>query len=137
MSATRVALAGSTGSIGTQALDVVTAEAARFELTALGATGRNLAAGMSGGLAHVLDLDPVRVNRDSVHLTAVEPGDLEPLRKLLAAHRDRTGSPIAAALLVHWPCAAARFTTILPVDYARVRAAEQRSEPATAGAGGG
>ena len=41
MSATRVALAGSTGSIGTQALDVVTAEAARFELTALGATGRN------------------------------------------------------------------------------------------------
>ena len=103
----------------------------------LGATGRNLAAGMSGGLAHVLDLDPVRVNRDSVHLTAVEPGDLEPLRKLLAAHRDRTGSPIAAALLVHWPCAAARFTTILPVDYARVRAAEQRSEPATAGAGGG
>ncbi|MEZ5154308.1 glutamate synthase large subunit [Rhodococcus zopfii] len=103
----------------------------------LGATGRNLAAGMSGGLAHVLDLDPARVNRDSVHLTAVEPGDLEPLRKLLARHRDRTGSPIAAALLVHWPCAAARFTTVLPVDYARVRAAERRSEPATTGAGGG
>jgi 1-deoxy-D-xylulose-5-phosphate reductoisomerase len=41
MSATRVALAGSTGSIGTQALDVLVAEADRFELTALGATGRN------------------------------------------------------------------------------------------------
>src|SRR6478736_5416083 len=40
MSAVRVALAGSTGSIGTQALDVLEAEAGRFELTALGATGR-------------------------------------------------------------------------------------------------
>lgn len=103
----------------------------------LGATGRNLAAGMSGGLAHVLDLDPARVNRDSVYLTAVEPGDLEALRKLLSRHRDRTGSPIAAALLVHWPCAAARFTTVLPIDYARVRTGERRGEPATAGAGGG
>ncbi|MFZ2528356.1 MAG: glutamate synthase subunit alpha, partial [Rhodococcus sp. (in: high G+C Gram-positive bacteria)] len=103
----------------------------------LGTVGRNLAAGMSGGLAHILDLDPARVNRDSVHLTPVEPDDVEPLRRLLIGHRDRTGSPIAAELLVHWPCAAARFTTILPIDYARVRAHGHRSETATAGADGG
>ncbi|MEE2033809.1 glutamate synthase large subunit [Rhodococcus chondri] len=103
----------------------------------LGSTGRNVAAGMSGGLAHVLDLDSARVNTASVHLHEIEPGDLEPLRALLAQHRDRTGSPVAAALLVHWPCAARRFTTIVPIDYHRIRTAARRGEPAVAGAGGG
>jgi glutamate synthase domain-containing protein 2/glutamate synthase domain-containing protein 3 len=80
----------------------------------LGPTGRNFAAGMSGGIAFVLDLDPATCNRQSVDLEALEPDDEEEVRALLREHADRTGSPVAAALLGEWN--AGRFTKVMPHD---------------------
>jgi glutamate synthase (NADPH/NADH) large chain/glutamate synthase (ferredoxin) len=72
----------------------------------LGPTGRNFAAGMSNGVAYVLDEDgqfPRRVNRELVHLERVmRSEDLELLYTLLREHFDRTGSPRAEALLAAW-----------------------------------
>ncbi|GAA4480796.1 glutamate synthase large subunit [Rhodococcus olei] len=86
----------------------------------LGPTGRNLAAGMSGGIAYVLDLDPTRVNRAMVTLEPLDPDDLEWLRAAVSRHRDRTGSPVAASVLADWPRRCGLFTKVLPVDYRRV-----------------
>ena len=65
----------------------------------LGRTGRNLAAGMSGGLAYVLDLDPAAVNPAMVDLEPVSPEDAEPLRAVLSLPpgRDRLGGGGRAA----------------------------------------
>jgi glutamate synthase (NADPH) large chain len=86
----------------------------------LGPTGRNVAAGMSGGVAYLLDLDEAKVNRDMVELERLDDGDAETLRQLLAEHAEETGSPVAAALLTDWPAATARFTKVMPRDYKRV-----------------
>jgi len=94
----------------------------------LGRHGRNLAAGMSGGLAYVLDLDPGGVNPAMVDLEPVSPGDVEPLRAVVACHRQETGSPVAAALLADWPATVGRFTAIVPRDYKRVLEATRRAE---------
>jgi glutamate synthase domain-containing protein 3 len=81
----------------------------------LGATGRNFAAGMSGGIAYVLDLDPVRVNTQLVGLDPLEPADEETVLALLREHVERTGSTVAARLLDDWT--PARFVKVLPHDY--------------------
>ncbi len=94
----------------------------------LGRTGRNLAAGMSGGLAYVLDLDPGAVNPAMVDLEPVSPEDAVALHAALTCHRDETGSAVAAALLAGWPVAVHRFTTIVPRDYKRVLEATRRAE---------
>src|SRR6202035_3743751 len=65
----------------------------------LGPTGRNFAAGMSGGIAYVLDLDgrfEGRCNTELVDLDPFEEGDAELVRALVAEHRERTGSTVAA-----------------------------------------
>jgi glutamate synthase (NADPH/NADH) large chain/glutamate synthase (ferredoxin) len=80
----------------------------------LGPTGRNFAAGMSGGIAFVLDLDPAACNRQSVDLEALEPADEDEVQALLREHAERTGSPVAAAVLGDWD--AARFTKVMPHD---------------------
>ncbi|WP_018350821.1 glutamate synthase large subunit [Longispora albida] len=79
----------------------------------LGPTGRNFAAGMSGGVAYVLDLDPFQVNRELVDLEPV--GDPAGLRGLVSAHLDHTGSTIAAMLLADWD--PRRFTAVMPREY--------------------
>jgi glutamate synthase domain-containing protein 3 len=81
----------------------------------LGPTGRNFAAGMSGGIAYLLDADPQRVNTQLVGLEPLEPSDEETLLALLHEHHERTGSTVAAALLGSWD--AARFTRVMPHDY--------------------
>ena len=81
----------------------------------LGPTGRNFAAGMSGGIAYVLDLDPARVNTQLVALEELLADDEETVRALLAEHVERTGSPVADALLADW--APARFAKVMPHDY--------------------
>ncbi|GAA2478133.1 glutamate synthase large subunit [Terrabacter carboxydivorans] len=86
----------------------------------LGQTGRNFAAGMSGGLAYVLDLDRDLVNPEMVDLLALRDEDEAPLRELLEAHVRWTESPVAQALLEHWDEARERFTLVLPRDYQRV-----------------
>jgi glutamate synthase (NADPH/NADH) large chain len=97
----------------------------------LGRTGRNFAAGMSGGVAYVLDLRPGRVNPEMVDLQPVDPdvdSDGEELADLVRRHHEETGSPVARKLLQDWPAALARFTRVMPRDYARVLAVRSTAE---------
>ncbi|WP_394347609.1 glutamate synthase large subunit [Verrucosispora sp. SN26_14.1] len=94
----------------------------------LGPTGRNFAAGMSGGTAFVWNLDRRRVNTELVDLAA--PGEQERVRlhELVQRHFAETDSAVAEALLKRWPEAVEEFTAVVPRDYRRVmeimRAAE-------------
>jgi glutamate synthase (NADPH) large chain len=94
----------------------------------LGPTGRNVAAGMSGGIAYVLDLEAGHVNRELVEVEELSETDREFLADVVTRHQEETGSTVAAALLADWPAAAARFAKIMPRDYKRVLAAQERAE---------
>ncbi|MCU1693300.1 MAG: gltA, partial [Frankiales bacterium] len=96
----------------------------------LGETGRNVAAGMSGGVAYLLDADEGKVNREMVDLLPLDDGDAETLRRMLLEHAEQTGSPVAQALVDGWPEQAGRFTKVMPRDYARVLAAIEQAEQA-------
>ncbi|MFT4081329.1 MAG: glutamate synthase large subunit [Nocardioides sp.] len=93
----------------------------------LGKTGRNFAAGMSGGIAWVLDLKHHRVNPELVELTEVDPKHAADLEALVRAHHEETGSEVAGALLADWPAAMARFTQVMPSDYKRVLEAQEEA----------
>ncbi len=94
----------------------------------LGRTGRNLAAGMSGGRAFVLDLDAALVNTELVDVLAM-PADQEKfVRELLSKFEAETGSVVAAQLLKNWDESKKRISMIMPRDYARVLAAMDRAE---------
>ena len=97
----------------------------------IGRTGRNFAAGMSGGIAYVLDEDGTfrrRCNLDMVDLEPlVEAGDLETVRNLLRRHVRYTNSGRAVRLLADWQDESIRFVKIIPRDYRRVLAAEARA----------
>ena len=86
----------------------------------LGPTGRNLAAGMAGGIAYVLDLNEKMVNTAMVDLQQPSTEDLRWLRDIVAAHHRHTGSAVAASLLGDWTRRAASFTKVMPRDYQRV-----------------
>ncbi|HEV2796800.1 MAG TPA: glutamate synthase-related protein, partial [Nocardioides sp.] len=92
----------------------------------LGPTGRNVAAGMSGGYAFVLDLDEARVNPELVDLTPVT-GRADELRSLVEQHAEETGSDIAATLLADWDTSLARFTEVMPRDFRRVLEAREEA----------
>jgi glutamate synthase (NADPH) large chain len=96
----------------------------------LGPTGRNVSAGMSGGVGYVLDLDPGLVNREQVDVEAPTCEDALALRAILEQHAALTGSTVAAALLDHWGAALDRFAVIMPRDYRRVLEATRRAEAA-------
>jgi glutamate synthase (ferredoxin) len=90
----------------------------------LGKTGRNFAAGMSGGVAYVLDEAgdfPTRCNKELVGLEKVtEPDELEEVWKLIQRHQAYTGSVRAAAVLADWEKLAPKFVKVMPQDYKRV-----------------
>ncbi|MEU6425196.1 glutamate synthase large subunit [Microbispora sp. NPDC046973] len=94
----------------------------------LGPTGRNFAAGMSGGVAYVLDLRPERVNREMVELEALDDDDAEFLREIVEKHFAETGSTVAKALLADWDAALGRFGKVMPTDYKRVLRARAAAE---------
>ncbi|MXG88516.1 glutamate synthase large subunit [Nocardioides flavescens] len=94
----------------------------------LGKTGRNFGAGMSGGVAWVLDLKAHRVNTELVELGPVEGEAAAELEQLVRDHVEETGSEIAAELLADWPAALARFTEIMPTDYRVVLEAKAKAE---------
>jgi glutamate synthase (NADPH/NADH) large chain/glutamate synthase (ferredoxin) len=100
----------------------------------LGPTGRNFAAGMSGGLAYVLDVDGglrSRVNPAMLdQLEELSDEDAAELNALVTEHRDRTGSPVAQGVLDDWDRQRARFVKVFPADYKRVLA-EQAAESST------
>jgi glutamate synthase (NADPH/NADH) large chain len=99
----------------------------------LGRTGRNFAAGMSGGTAYVWRLDRRMVNRELLERSSVDLAPLTAeqrvsLHELLERHLAETGSSVAAGLLARWSDAAGEFTAVVPVAWRRVvevmRAAE-------------
>ena len=96
----------------------------------LGPTGRNLGAGMSGGLAFVLDLDRDLVNGELVDVEDVTGELADVLREIMYAHARCTESPVAATLLNGWPDALSRFSAIVPRDYRRVLNATRRARAA-------
>jgi glutamate synthase (NADPH/NADH) large chain len=89
----------------------------------LGTTGRNVAAGMSGGVGYFLDLDPTLVNRDMVDLDELDQDDRVFLREVIERHASETGSMVAAGVLADWERAVRRFGKVMPRDYKRVLAA--------------
>jgi len=93
----------------------------------LGRTGRNIAAGMSGGRAFVLDLDAANVNADMVDVLAVPDDQKEILKDHVSKYFAETGSEIANALLKDWEKSLTRISLIMPRDYARVLAAMERA----------
>ncbi|CAB4866155.1 unannotated protein [freshwater metagenome] len=93
----------------------------------LGRTGRNFAAGMSGGRAFVLDLDPALVNSELVDIIAVPEDQKETLRSIVSAFHVETGSEVADALLKDWNTAINRISLVMPRDYARVLAAIEKA----------
>ncbi len=94
----------------------------------LGPVGRNFAAGMSGGIAYLLDLDRRRVNTEMVDLDPLDDADREFLHGIVAAARHRDGSAVARRLLVDWEVAVERFGKVMPKDYKRVLTAARRAE---------
>jgi glutamate synthase (NADPH) large chain len=98
------------------------------QVVILGPVGRNFAAGMSGGIAYVLDLPEVRVNTEMVDLEELSREDEDFLRAVLGRHRDQTGSSVAAAILADWPAWVSRFTRVMPKDYKRVLAAASAAQ---------
>ena len=94
----------------------------------LGRTGRNFAAGMSGGVAYVLDLRRQRVNTELVDLGPLDEPDAELVHTLVARHREETESAVARRLLQDWDATVGRFTKVMPRDYARVVAVRAAAE---------
>ena len=90
----------------------------------LGKTGRNFAAGMSGGIAYVWDPDgsfDYYCNMDMIELSLVETAeDSEELRNLVEKHRKCTGSPVAAMLLEDWDLHKRQFLKVMPVEYKKI-----------------
>jgi len=96
----------------------------------LGRTGRNFAAGMSGGSAYLLDAVTRRINTEMVDLEALDERDEAFLAEVVENHARHTGSPVANRLLAEWDLAIARFTKVMPRDYRRVLEAIRRAEAA-------
>jgi glutamate synthase (NADPH/NADH) large chain len=97
----------------------------------LGDTGRNFAAGMSGGIAYVLDVSGRFRQRCNQAMVDLEPlgliEDLEVVRTLIQKHVLYTGSDHAARILDAWSEMAALFVTVMPRDYKRVLAAQAQA----------
>jgi len=90
----------------------------------LGPIGRNFAAGMSGGIAYVLDMPRQRVNQEMVDLDPLDEEDRAFLFDAVARHHAETASAVAHALLADWDAAVDRFGKVMPKDFKRVLAAQ-------------
>jgi glutamate synthase (ferredoxin) len=91
----------------------------------LGRTGRNFAAGMSGGIAYVLNGSRAferRCNREMVDLEPLEREDAALVRDLIARHVALTGSELGSRLLATWDVASKAFTKVMPREYKRALA---------------
>jgi glutamate synthase domain-containing protein 2/glutamate synthase domain-containing protein 1/glutamate synthase domain-containing protein 3 len=99
----------------------------------IGPTGRNFAAGMSGGSAFVYNKTGDFAQRCNLEMVDLEPfqdpDDLELVRDLLIQHAGYTGSRVAAQLLRDWTRTVDKFVKVMPTDYRRVLA-EQRQQQA-------
>ncbi|MFM6321875.1 MAG: glutamate synthase large subunit [Microcystis panniformis] len=93
------------------------------KVVVLGPTGRNFAAGMSGGVAYVLDESgdfATRCNTQMVALEALEGEEIDDLRELIQRHADYTHSQKAALVLANWSEMLPKFVKVMPKDYKRM-----------------
>jgi glutamate synthase domain-containing protein 3 len=90
----------------------------------LGPTGRNFAAGMSGGIAYIWDPGRdfnLNCNLGMVQLEGVEAEqDVAELREMIQNHLEYTGSVVAGQVLEQWPNVLEDFVKVMPIDYKRV-----------------
>jgi glutamate synthase domain-containing protein 3 len=104
----------------------------------LGPTGRNFAAGMSGGIAYVWDPGDVLLGNCNLGMVELErvdgDEDAAELRGLIEKHREHTGSAVAADVLERWDEVLPQFVKVMPTDYKRVLEEQKvrllRPEPA-------
>jgi glutamate synthase (ferredoxin) len=99
----------------------------------LGLTGRNFAAGMSGGVAYILDEAgdfACRCNTQMVGLEGLEEKDAATLRGMINEHAQRTGSERAGAILADWDGFLPKFVKVMPMDYKRVLQALEKAQAA-------
>jgi glutamate synthase (NADPH/NADH) large chain len=97
----------------------------------LGSTGRNFAAGMSGGVAYVYDPDgelPPNLNAEMVELEALDSDDVKYLHDITQAHVDATDSAVGQRILADWPGHQRHFAKVMPRDYKRVLQAIAEAE---------
>ncbi len=106
----------------------------------LGPTGRNFAAGMSGGIAYVYDPQGEFITRCNLAMVELEKltdkTDVEILRELIQQHHQYTGSPVADAILKNWNEALKKFHKVMPIEYKKALAT-MAAAPAVGGVGGG
>ena len=89
----------------------------------LGKTGRNFAAGMSGGVAYVYDIDkdfPKNVNKEMVELEGLDTEDIDTLKFYIERHLKYTNSEIAKNILDNWEITSKYFVKVMPTDYKKV-----------------
>ncbi|NBV95238.1 MAG: glutamate synthase large subunit, partial [Actinobacteria bacterium] len=98
------------------------------KVVVLGKTGRNFAAGMSGGVAYLLDANKELINPEMVDILVLTDEHSEELQKILEKFALETNSQIAKDLLKDWQKSRQRFSLVMPRDYARVLAAIKRAE---------
>ena len=104
----------------------------------LGETGRNFAAGMSGGIAYVWDATGTfsqKVNKEMVELEPLDAGDLEYVKGRIEKHVEYTDSTRGRAILDGWKTEQSRFVKVMPIDYKRAivelrKLAEQEQQEA-------
>ncbi len=97
----------------------------------LGQVGRNFAAGMSGGIAYVLDRDDTLLQHCNLGMVELEkvddPRDAEELQHLIVEHARLTGSTVADKVLQNWDKSVKLFKKVMPIDYRRVLERQKRA----------
>lgn len=96
----------------------------------LGKTGRNFAAGMSGGIAYVLDPDQELASRSNMEMVALEAisddVEMNEVRNMIQRHHKYTGSAVAQRVLHDWAVMVSQFVKVIPKDYQRMLEAIER-----------
>ena len=89
----------------------------------LGNTGRNFAAGMSGGIAYIYDKDKNFSSKCNMEMVVLEKLDIDneiiELKEIIKQHANLTGSTVAIELLNNWEQSISKFIKVLPIDYKR------------------
>jgi len=106
----------------------------RGVVVVLGRAGRNFAAGMTGGIAYVLDeageFSNVLCNKSSVDLEPIfDPADQQVVHDLIVQHVETTGSPRGKWILEHWLEMLPKFVKVFPHEYKRVLGTQRAVEP--------
>jgi glutamate synthase (ferredoxin) len=96
----------------------------------IGETGRNFAAGMSGGIAYVWNKTgdfEIRCNKEMVALEGLEDEDVKLIQDMLRKHQDYTGSTVAAQFLKNWETMAKQLIKVMPVEYKKALQAQKEA----------